>query len=647
MSKKIFLLFVVFYTSFLEAQNAQQLIDDLKQELKNKPDAKRTATIFSDLTWYYSNVSLDSAMVYGKKAIVESVKLKDSVLIAQVYSDLGAVYFRKGEIASSKQSYLNAYSIRKRRNDYAGMAKVNANLANIYNKEGQKKLALKSYLETIDYFEKTNKLDFVATTKANIGLLFNDMKNYPKAMKYTKEAIDYQEKNNIESGLCTSYLTLGNVYLRLKDTVNAVLYYNKSLKSSRKVGNNIALSSALNNIGSIKSQQKKSKEANVYFDKSKTIRDSLNIVKDESSLSLSLAKEAIMYSRFKEAKILLLKLKKQYETTPNNKENLFLTYKFLIHTYAYLNLPDSVNFYNNESSKLQDQLIETTVLKQTNELETKYQTAKKEKLLLQKEIEAKKKNATILILSLLAVFVGLIGFLIYRQQKLKNKQQEQEFELKSAIAQIETQNKLHEQRLSISRDLHDNIGAQLTFVISSIDNLKYGNQITESRINNQLTKISDFTKSTIIELRDTIWAMNTSEFTIEDLHSRILNFIEKAKSAKAEINFKFQIDPEMRDVKFSSVIGINLYRTIQEAVNNAIKYSEANNITVEVKSVGDQIEIVIQDNGKGFDLDVVDFGNGLHNMKKRIEEVKGTCNIQSKPNDGTTISLLLPKNQPS
>ncbi len=644
MDKK--LLFLLFFLPFIvKSQNAQQLIDNLKEELKTQPEAKRTASIYSDLTWYYSNVSIDSAMVYGKKAIIESVKLKDSVLIAQVYSDMGAVYFRKGDVNSSKQCYLNAYSIRKKRNDYAGMAKVNANLANIYNKEGKKKEALKSYLETIDYFEKINNQEVVAMTKANIGLLFNEIKNYPKAMKYTKEAIDYQEKNNLDSGLCTSYLTLGNVYLRLKDTANAISSYEKSLKSSRKIGNNVAMSSALNNLGSIKSEQKKSKEANAYFDKSKIIRDSLNVEKDESSLSLSLAKEAIMYSRFKDAQILLLKLKKQYENSLNNEENLFLTYKYLIHTYAYLNLPDSVNFYNNKASKLQDQLIETTVVKQTNELETKYQTAKKEKLLLQKEIEVKNVRNKLISVSTLALFVGLIGFLIYRQQKLKNKQQQQEFELQSAISQIETQNKLHEQRLSISRDLHDNIGAQLTFVISSIDNLKYGNKITDSKINNQLTKISDFTKSTIIELRDTIWAMNNSEFTVEDLYSRILNFIEKAKSAKDDINFKFKIDDQMKTLKFSSVVGINLYRTIQEAINNAIKYSEAKDIDVEVKKVDSQIKITIKDNGKGFDKETVDFGNGFYNMKKRIEEVNGTCEIQSEPNKGTSIVIILTKNQ--
>ena len=80
------------------------------------------------------------------------------------------------------------------------------------------------------------------------------------------------------------------------------------------------------------------------------------------------------------------------------------------------------------------------------------------------------------------------------------------------MAQIESQNKLQEQRLSISRDLHDNIGAQLTFIISSLENTKFGIPNLETAVEKRLDKISDFTRNTIVELRDTIWAMNKSRF---------------------------------------------------------------------------------------------------------------------------------------
>jgi signal transduction histidine kinase len=641
--KKHFLLFLIIASYSASAQNAQDIIETLKKELKANPDAKKTATIYSDLTWYYSTVSIDSALSYGKKAIIESIKLGDSTLIAQVYSDVGAVYFRKGDYQNSKRNYLNAYKIRKNRKDFAGVNKINANLATIYNKEGQRNLALKSYLESIDYFEKTGNLDAVSLTKANVGYLFNEMRNYPKAMTYLKDAIAYQEKNNYKIGLCTSYLTLGNVYLRVKDTVNALKSYENCIKFSKQTGNNLSLASAMVNVGGIKSAQRKSIEANALLSKSKLLRDSLNVKNEESSLTLLFIKEKILHYRFKEATVDLLKLKKVYEKDAKEKEGLLEVYQNLISTYGYLNKPDSVSFYTDKSSKLQVEIIENKIDKQTIELETKYQTEKKEKLLLQKEIEAKQKNIVLIGISLVAFFIALIGFLIYRQQKLKASQQEQEFELKSAISKIENQNKLQEQRLNISRDLHDNIGAQLTFIISSVDNIKYAFDITNEKLDNKLTNISSFAKETIVELRDTIWAMNSNEITFEDLETRINNYIEKAKEAKDQISFSFAIDSVLKTQKLTSTQGMNIYRTIQEAVNNAVKYADATVIAVNAKEVENQIKITIQDNGIGFDEKIVEKGNGLRNMQKRIEEIGGEFSFSSS-NEGTKIKILLKNN---
>lgn len=241
-----------------------------------------------------------------------------------------------------------------------------------------------------------------------------------------------------------------------------------------------------------------------------------------------------------------------------------------------------------------------------------------------------------------ALFIGLIGFLVFRQQKLKNKQQEQEFLLKSAIAKIETQNKLQDQRLQISRDLHDNIGSQLTFIISSVDNIKYAFEIQNSKLDNRLSSISNFAKSTIIELRDTIWAMNNSEITFEDLRARIHNFVEKAKEAKQDIEFDFAIESSLKEAKFTSVEGMNIYRTIQEAVNNSIKYADAKNIRIDIRHEKSDIVIFINDDGKGFDDNEIELGNGINNMKKRIADCSGTITFKTKPDEGTQIIIRFP-----
>ncbi|HQA74289.1 sensor histidine kinase [Flavobacterium sp.] len=643
MNKVYFTLLLLFLKgTFGFTQNALELITKLKTELKTNPDDKRKATIYSDIAWYYVNVSTDSALVYSKKAMNESTKLNDSVLIAQVNSDLGAIYFRRNDFENAKKYYGFALNIRKARKDNVGIAKINLHMANIYNKENKKEKALQYYLAGIDYFEKTNNPEIVANTKGNVAALFFELKNYPKAKKYLNDAIKYQETKKDDNGLSTSYLTLGNIYLKTNDTLNALKLYEKSIASAKKSANNVALSSAMNNLGVIKSEQKKSSEAQTLFANSKAVKDSLSVKKDASISDLSIAKEHIMYQRFDQANKVLYQLKERYQNNPSEQELLLSTYQFFIHTYAYLHQPDSVNYYNNLATNIQSKIVETAIAKQTNELETKYQTAKKEKQLLLKEIEIKQTRDRLFLVIGIALIIALIGWLIYRQQKIRNKQQQQEFELKSAIAKIETQNKLQEQRLQISRDLHDNIGSQLTFIISSVDNVKYAFNINNDKLDNKLSGISNFARETIIELRDTIWAMNKSQITLEDLESRIHNFVEKAKIVKTEIAFTFKVDERLIDIQFSSVEGMNIYRAIQEAINNSIKYANATAISIDMFKENDTIKVTINDNGIGFSSDEVNLGNGIVNMQKRIKDIGGTFEMNAQKGIGTTIIFKVP-----
>ena len=123
---------------------------------------------------------------------------------------------------------------------------------------------------------------------------------------------------------------------------------------------------------------------------------------------------------------MLLGCKKIFEQK-KSKDNLLITYNQLVDTYSGLKMPDSATFYFNQYKILNNELFEEMMVKQTTDLEAKYQTAKKEKLLLEKEAENKKKTTWLIGISVLTLFIGAIGFLIYRQQKLKNKQQEQEW----------------------------------------------------------------------------------------------------------------------------------------------------------------------------------------------------------------------------
>ncbi len=116
---------------------------------------------------------------------------------------------------------------------------------------------------------------------------------------------------------------------------------------------------------------------------------------------------------------------------------------------------------------------------------------------------------------------------------------------------METQNKLQEQRLAISRDLHDNIGVQLTFIIMSVDHLKQAFKPINEKIIEQLDSINSFAKSTILELRDTIWAMNQVEMTWEDIRVRTLNFMQKGRLSE-KTQFEIDLEESLEKMKLES-----------------------------------------------------------------------------------------------
>ncbi|GEC77552.1 tetratricopeptide repeat-containing sensor histidine kinase [Flavobacterium aquatile] len=498
-------------------------------------------------------------------------------------------------------------------------------------------------LQAIAIYEKLNEIEKLANEYGEMGFRMNK-RNPKKALYYMQKGMKISEKNKFQKPLLGIYNNYGTLKQQQNELDSALYFFRKCLKIKESIKDSVGIPYSLNNIAEIFIIRKQFAEAKKLFDKSLKIRILRN---DKYGIADSYAYLGDLNHAEKKYDEAILNYDKSLEFSLKYKFNNLLrhNYKMISECYEYSNNSKAALVAYKKHVFYKDSILNTETNSKIAELEVKFETKNKEKQLLEKEIEVKNTRNKLIAVSSLALFIGLIGYLIYRQQKLKNIQQKQEFQLKSAISVIETQNKLHEQRLSISRDLHDNIGAQLTFVISSIDNLKFGNKIKDSKVTNQLTKISDFTRATIIELRDTIWAMNNSEFVFEDLRSRIFNFIEKAKFAREDVAFKFTIDEALQDIKLSSLVGINIYRTIQEAINNAVKYSEASEISVDITNENDQIKIEIQDNGKGFDINTIDFGNGLYNMKKRVEEVAGVLKIESNINRGTIINILINKNQ--
>ena len=498
---------------------------------------------------------------------------------------------------------------------------------------------IKYSLQAIKLFEKLKHTEFLAREYGELG--FRMSKRHPvKGLYYMQKGMKISESNHHIQPLLSIYNNYGTLKKNEKQIDSALLYFKKCLQLKQQIKDKAGIPYSLNNIAEIKIEQRKFKEAKELIHQAFNLRLELD---DYYGISDSYAYFGDLYQAEGKYELAIKNFKSSVAIANKYGFNNLQRHGYLMLSQCFEKLNNSTEALENYKKHIQfkDSILNKESNDKIAELEVKFETKEKEKLLLEKEVEVQQSRMKLIVSFGLIGMTIVVGYFVYRQQKLKLKQQEQEFELKNAISEIETQNKLHEQRLTISRDLHDNIGAQLTFIISSVDNLKFGFPGMEQKIQNKLNAISDFTKMTIIELRDTIWAMNANEFRFDDLSARIFNFIEKAKSAKSEIQYKITIDEQVKQLKFSSLEGVNLYRTLQEAINNAIKYSECTELNVQVTRQDSILMIQIFDNGIGFDIETIDFGNGLYNMKKRIEDIGGEIQIDSLVHKGTCISIYL------
>jgi signal transduction histidine kinase len=195
---------------------------------------------------------------------------------------------------------------------------------------------------------------------------------------------------------------------------------------------------------------------------------------------------------------------------------------------------------------------------------------------------------------------------------------------------------LQHQREQIARDLHDGIGSQLTHIISRLDIMAFNNKSMES----QLEALRDFTRETVQQLRETIWVLNQPEITYEQLSERIRGLLTRISTDMDYPKIKITSYGD-GSLLLSPQLASSIFRIMQEAVNNALKYADASAISLCLASDSTSLTLLVSDNGKGFCLNDVPKGYGLLNIKRRTEELKGKLEINSSA-DGTNILVEFP-----
>jgi len=193
-----------------------------------------------------------------------------------------------------------------------------------------------------------------------------------------------------------------------------------------------------------------------------------------------------------------------------------------------------------------------------------------------------------------------------------------------------------QERQRLARDLHDGLGQRILAVKMQLERAENASPELKQKLMADARMLLSTISKEVVDMSENLMPHVLTEF---GLISAIENLCDEVKTIRG-INISFNVNEIPSDCRAD--VKIYLYRIIQEALNNIVKHSEAKNVDISFTYKDRSVELIIADDGKGFDVDNIRQGsNGIYNMRDRVEILGGTFNIRSAPNKGTTIAVLV------
>jgi signal transduction histidine kinase/ligand-binding sensor domain-containing protein len=215
--------------------------------------------------------------------------------------------------------------------------------------------------------------------------------------------------------------------------------------------------------------------------------------------------------------------------------------------------------------------------------------------------------------------------------------------LREKILRLEKEQAVEKERNRIARDVHDDLGSGLTkiAILSEVTKTQLDKKETASA---QLEKISSSSRELVDNLQDIIWVLNPKNDSLENLAAYIREYALKFFDG-TDISVKIDFPSQLPSLKLSEEERRNIFLVVKETLNNAAKYAGCSLVHIELVIQKQELQLIIRDNGKGFELNRVrTFGNGLLNMRTRMEQVNGKFEICSEKQKGTITTLSVPAN---
>ena len=638
------IVFCLFFS--YQSMNAQfHRIDSLKNEIKKAATPQEKLATLIALSNERNSLSGDSLLVYTKQIKALATQLNDKNGLAWADYNFKSHLFSTGKT----DSVFNALEADKEKitklKDRKLYYKNQLLYANTLARKNRLNDGINFEMQLLNEAEKEGDIYNQLFIELYLGVNYYNLRKFDEARQWYFKGLALIEKSGVDKyAVMQSYfysnLIFYYVFLYQNDTLQAhydssLMYANKAIDISAKTESMGTLAGSYVQKADLMSRKNKFTEAEKNFLLGQEIRNKIGdpFYKINDLISLG---NFYYNSKQYQKSIAAAEEGMQVAKTNNIRANDLNLLELKSINYKALNNYEAYSKVLEQYIAVSDSNNKVNASQQLAEIQTKYDVQKKEtEIAEQKFTLLKRKNWLYgsFGLSGLGLLIGYFGFKNYRsKQQLKMELASVEEKKQKELA---VRNAEEKERTRIAADLHDNIGVQASAILYGTELLQQENTEGKHVVDN----LYDTAKEMLLNLRETLWAMKNTDIPAADLWIRVINFSKQMGRHYTDINFTTQGSPPQQLI-LESAKALNILMIVQEAVNNAAKHAKAKNITIESVLTNTNWQLTINDDGKGFDMEIAKQkmdSNGLGNMQQRAKQANASINFNSEKDKGTQI----------
>ncbi len=607
----LFLFCIIILISSLKAQNSEA--DSLKQLLATA-DAKQKVFIYNRLAKIDSRNDPQKRIDYGTKAL--SLAKKHHLKVDEIYAlmSIGIGYSLLSDNNEAVKFHQQALTLAGKIHNKKLAGKIHNELGIDYKYLGKYDKALEHFIKYISIFEEIEQenddkaiLLSIAHGLNNIGVIYDEMGEYDKALEYYNQVLEIRNTMNDLNGKALVYNNIGIVFEEKGKYREALRYYNQALEIRKKIGNKRSLSRVLLNIGIVYLDMGDYDKALDYHLKAQKALQRTNDTYSLANVSNSIA-DIYLEKEEPEKAFPYITEAIQLAKQTDAKRILHDAYKFLAKYYMQTN--DYRKAYEAQSQMLalNDSLFNLDLAQQVADMQTKYETEKKEKEIEIQKLKIKKQTLGLYLLIGFVLFVATIFLFIFGRFRLKQKNARIELERKN----LETEKRL----LRSQMNPH--------FIFNSMNSIQ--SYISGNDTFLAMTYLSKFAQL----MRSILENSRKSLISLSEEISTLQLYIELEKIRfNNKFDFQFNIEPDL-PTEIIYVPPMMIQPFVENAIKHGLQHKNENGLLqIAFSKDGQTIRCVVADNGIGREKAAVKNGGdaahhslGIQVTKERFEAIK-------------------------